>query len=199
MVRRTQAERSSSTRSALTGAAIELLIEHGWAAATAGKVCERAGVTRGALVHHFVDLGGLLAATLDRLYLDMVTAVGEPATTTRGTLEHAWTAMRDRRFKAVLEAWWAAGNDPELARAIGPVIARFSSLVSPVSSPATGDGEPGVGVFLLTAREALLGLALGRATGGGRPLGHEAAVVEALFHAADELDERHRAAKGTTT
>ena len=44
----------------LAEAAIDLLIERGWAATTAVAVCERAGVTRGALLHHYDDLGDLL-------------------------------------------------------------------------------------------------------------------------------------------
>ncbi|MBV9950634.1 MAG: helix-turn-helix transcriptional regulator, partial [Acidimicrobiia bacterium] len=53
MERRSQAERSATTQRALIEAAVELLIERGWAATTAVAVCERAGCTRGALIHHY--------------------------------------------------------------------------------------------------------------------------------------------------
>lgn len=42
--------------------------------------------------------------------------------------------------------------------------------------------------FYLTAREAMLGLALGRATGGGKALGHERIVLARLRREAVEYD-----------
>lgn len=197
MARRTQEERSTATQAALVGAAIDLLVRRGWAATTAAEVCQRAGVTRGALMHHYPNLGGLLASALDQLYDDMLAKAGGPADTVCGAIDTAWTAIGDRRFKAVMEAWWAAGNDPELARQIGPVVARFAALVSPRNSASKRFRDPAVATFLLTSREALLGLAMGRATSGGRPLDHEAAVLTALREQATALDttylDRHGA------
>ncbi|HEY7440044.1 MAG TPA: helix-turn-helix domain-containing protein, partial [Acidimicrobiia bacterium] len=57
-------------RESLVEAAIELLIERGWAATTAVAVCERAGCTRGALMHHYPALSSLLADALESLYHD---------------------------------------------------------------------------------------------------------------------------------
>ena len=98
--------------------------------------------------------------------------------------------MGDRRFKAVLEAWSAAGNDPELAREIAPAIARFAKLVSVDGGPATSGRtrDPDVVSFVLLAREAMLGLALGRATNGGKALGHERLVLDRLRSEAARLD-----------
>jgi hypothetical protein len=90
-----------------------------------------------------------------------------------------------------MEAWWAAGNDPDLAREIGPVVAQFATLVSPSNSASACFRQPDVATFLLTAREALLGLAMGRATSGGRPLGHERTVLAALRAQATALDSQH--------
>lgn len=197
-MRRTQGERSSATQTALVDAAIELLVTRGWAATTAVEVSERAGVTRGALLHHYPNLGGLLASALDRLYDDMLATAGTPADTIRGAFDRAWAAVSDRRFKAVMEAWWAAGNDPDLARSIGPVVARFATLVAPQNAASARLHDAPATTFLLTAREALLGLAMGRATSGGRALGHEAAVLDALRAQADALDAHHLTAKGAT-
>ena len=52
--RRSQADRSATTKAALADAAIEVLTEQGWAAVTAIEVCNRVGVSRGAFHHHFV-------------------------------------------------------------------------------------------------------------------------------------------------
>src|SRR4051794_29232122 len=101
--RRTQAERSAATQQALVEAAIELLVERGWAATTAVEVCERAGCTRGALVHHYPSLSTLLATALESLYDDFMAAPRAPITTLRAAVDAMWGAMGDRRFKAVIE------------------------------------------------------------------------------------------------
>ncbi len=191
MVRRTQAERSAATQEALVDAAIELLMERGWAATTAVAVCDRAGCTRGALMHHYPNLSALLAHALESLYDDLVRLARPPVTTVGEVLDAIWRAVGDPRWKAVLEAWSAAGNDPELARELTPAIARFAKLVSPTSSPAEGPvRDADAKAFVLTAREAMLGLALGRANNGGTPLGHERVVLARLRAEAADLDAR---------
>ncbi len=51
--RRTQAERTEATRAALIGAARRLFAERGYDAVSAEEIVRAAGVTRGALYHHF--------------------------------------------------------------------------------------------------------------------------------------------------
>lgn len=48
-----QQDRSRATRSRVLEAAVECLAELGWAGSTVGVVAERAGVSRGAVQHHF--------------------------------------------------------------------------------------------------------------------------------------------------
>ena len=63
--RRTQAERTATTRAALIAAGRTLFGERGYAAVGIEEVVRRAGVTRGALYHQFGDKRGLFAAVLD--------------------------------------------------------------------------------------------------------------------------------------
>ncbi len=173
----------------LVGAAIELLIERGWAATTAVAVCERAGCTRGALVHHYRSLSALLAHALETIYADFAAMRDDAPTDIVDGLDRMWAAMSDRRFKAVLEAWSAAGNDAELAVEIAPAIERFATLMSigdPTHPEAASSSE--VASFVLMAREAMLGLALGRSTNGGVPLRHESTVLDRLRTDAAQLD-----------
>jgi len=65
--RRTQAERSEATRGALIAAGRRLFAEHGYEAVSAEQIVRAAGVTRGALYHHFGGKPELLDAVYDQL------------------------------------------------------------------------------------------------------------------------------------
>src|SRR5947209_15883938 len=65
--RRSQAERSAATREALLDATIECLVADGYANTTTSRVAERAGVSRGAHLHHFQTRNALVAAAMERL------------------------------------------------------------------------------------------------------------------------------------
>jgi hypothetical protein len=141
-------------------------------------------------VHHYPSLSALLAHALEWLYDDLIATAPKPPTSVVGLVDAVWAATGDPRFKAVLEAWSAAGNDPELAAELAPAIARFAKLVSPTGALAPVLRDPDAQAFFLTAREAMLGLALGRSTNGGRPLGHEAIVLARLRVEAAVFDAR---------
>ncbi len=189
--RRTQAERTAATRRALVDAALDLLVERGWAGITSVAVCERAGLTRGAFVHHFDGLPDLFAAALDARYGELSAAAqaGPRPTSIADLVARTWESLTATDFKVVIEAWLAAANDPDLGAAIGPVVERFAKLVQPERrSDLLVDRD--AQAFFHTVQEAMLGLALGRATNHGRPVGHERSVLEQLARLAHEHDER---------
>jgi AcrR family transcriptional regulator len=66
-VPRTQQQRRDETRRALLDAAVESLIEVGFARTTTLEVQRRADVSRGALLHHFPSKAELLVAAVDHL------------------------------------------------------------------------------------------------------------------------------------
>ncbi|MGN2640786.1 TetR/AcrR family transcriptional regulator [Nocardia takedensis] len=70
MPRRSQEDRSRTTRSALEQAGRRLFADKGFTATSAELLVAEAGVTRGALHHHYGDKRGLFLAVLEQLEVD---------------------------------------------------------------------------------------------------------------------------------
>ena len=71
-----QAERTEATRAALLQAARALFAEKGYAAVPAEEIVRAAGVTRGALYHHFQDKKDLFRAVHESLEEELVARIG---------------------------------------------------------------------------------------------------------------------------
>lgn len=70
MQRRSQEDRSRATRAALEQAGRRLFAERGFAATSAEELVTEAGVTRGALHHHYGDKRGLFLAVLEKIEVE---------------------------------------------------------------------------------------------------------------------------------
>ena len=66
-VRRTQAERSETMRARILTAAVTCLFEQGYGATTTVSVAATAGVSRGAMLHHFPSKADLMLAALSHI------------------------------------------------------------------------------------------------------------------------------------
>jgi AcrR family transcriptional regulator len=67
MPRRTQAERSETTRRAIVEAAAKRMTRDGIARTTLDDVADDAGVTKGALYHHFASKDDLIVSVIDSM------------------------------------------------------------------------------------------------------------------------------------
>ena len=76
MPRRSQRDRSESTRAALVSTARRLFGERGYPSVPAEEVVSQAGVTRGALYHHYADKRSLFRAVFEELESEISAAVG---------------------------------------------------------------------------------------------------------------------------
>lgn len=102
-----QAERTEATRAALLKAARELFAARGYAAVPAEEVVRAAGVTRGALYHHFQDKKDLFRAVHESLEEELVARIGS---TIQG--EEDVLALLEKGTDAFLDAC----EDPSFAR-----------------------------------------------------------------------------------
>ncbi len=87
MSSRTQAERSEATRAALMQAGRRLFAERGYADVGTEEIVRAAGVTRGALYHHFDGKRNLLAAIYEQMEAEIAGRLGESVTPGAGPLE----------------------------------------------------------------------------------------------------------------
>lgn len=107
--RRTQAERTEATRGALIAAARRLFTERGYDGVAAEEIVRAAGVTRGALYHHFGGKPQLLEAAYEQLEAESTERVARIVLGSE--LESPLGAMR-----AGIEAFLDECAEPELRR-----------------------------------------------------------------------------------
>ncbi|WP_175541650.1 TetR/AcrR family transcriptional regulator [Polaromonas sp. YR568] len=110
--RRTQEERSATTRSQLVQAAVACIAQLGLNKATFSAIAAKAGLTSGAVQHHFqsrdelllavvVDFGKSLADTSDTAH-----AKNEPiASRVRRIFERYWGLFSSPQFLAIMKIW----------------------------------------------------------------------------------------------
>ena len=130
MTRRTQADRSAATRSALVAAGRRLFAEHGFAGVGTEAITAEAAVSRGALYHHFADKTELFAGVLEAVEAEVAQRIAESA-----------LAGEDLSFPAVMtrafDTWLDACEAPEVQRILltdGPSVlgwARWREILQP--------------------------------------------------------------------
>jgi len=86
--RRSQAERRAATHQALLDAGRHLFAERGFAGAGQEDIVERAGVTRGALSHHFGTKEGLFRAVVESVEQDLTERIAVAAMEGDNPVEH---------------------------------------------------------------------------------------------------------------
>jgi AcrR family transcriptional regulator len=168
--RRTQAERRAATRTALLDAAVDCLAEEGYAKTTKRRIAERAGVSSGALQHHFASKAELLGEATRHISAKMakeVLAQGVPDTPSirrrdEQLLDRMWALYRGPLYRAAVELVVAAHTDPELrAQRLGAQqeIARWNEMGAKLLYPELA-GKPQLGQLITTGQATMRGLAL---------------------------------------
>jgi AcrR family transcriptional regulator len=130
--RRSQAERSAATSASLIAATITSLYEKGYAATSTTQVAQLAGVSRGAMLHHYPTKVHLMAATVYATYASDISAYqavsvvdGEQNDYLDRLIDTAWSCFRSPSGIAQTEIWMATRSDVDLASAVLPVHAAI--------------------------------------------------------------------------
>ena len=100
-------ENAAATQAALRAAGRRLFGSRGYEATSLGALCTEAGVTTGALYHHFGDKKGLFAAVAEELDSDLVKLVGQAVARALTQGKDPWAA-----FLTGIDTLLAAGVDP---------------------------------------------------------------------------------------
>jgi AcrR family transcriptional regulator len=167
--RRTQAQRSAEMRQRLLDATVACLIDYGYAATTTARVVEKAGVTKGAQLHHFPSKESMVIAAIDYLARQRAQAaigkigrVEDSDDPAAAVLEFLWESHQGPMFVATVELWVAARTNPALV----DEVKRVEPLVTDTLTAAVGQLLPGqvqqkaLRNALFTAMEALQGIML---------------------------------------
>ena len=132
-----QAEKSAMTRLAILEATIQCLLELGYANTTTALIANYAGLSRGAMMHHFPSRMSVMRAVVDHLhqlrlqeYLDLMVDIDDPQRTLtheviRKSVEAAWLYVNLPSFLAYQELLSASRTDAELRQVIDPVEKDF--------------------------------------------------------------------------
>jgi AcrR family transcriptional regulator len=207
--RRTNVERTATTRARLLDATVTSLAERGYAATTTTEVSRRSGVSRGALLHHFPSRQELVLAAVEHVVerrIEEVRAVGtrvpDGAHRVDMALELLWTTMRGPTFSACFELIVAARTDPGLRAAVAEMGGRLDDGILAAAAelfpPPSGEMERFTFDSLIRLVFAVLyGLAFQSFTGGPAEEANATAVlfllkrIARMFDAAGRVPEMH--------
>jgi AcrR family transcriptional regulator len=170
--RRTQEERRAETRGKLLDATIGSLLEGGYPATTTRRVAELAGVSAGAMTHHFPHRVDLVGAAIERLAAQRVEALRvaaeglpkERAARTRAALDLLWGDFSSDLFTIFVKLWVAAADDRELYDRLVPLERQMTRQIVAALPAFLGDEAPDdVADRITLALATMRGLALSAA------------------------------------
>ena len=123
-------------RARLLDATVESLLELGYAGTTTVEIARRAGVSRGAQLHHFPTKAELvitavehLAARRHREFTEAFARLAPGTDLAAAAIDLLWPILSGPTFYAWLELLVAARTDPELRRSIAAAGERLMQRV----------------------------------------------------------------------
>ncbi len=156
-------------RQRLLEATVELLVEQGWSGTSTTLVSKRAGVSRGAQLHHFPTKNDLVLAAVEHLSEVRGRELAEAATNlpngqrrTRAVLEMLAEHFTSPVFTAALELWVAARTDPQLLASLAPLEQRIGREIHrrTLELLEVDESQPGMRELVQATLDLVRGLGL---------------------------------------
>ncbi|EGD54346.1 putative transcriptional regulator [Gordonia neofelifaecis NRRL B-59395] len=133
----------------LLDATMSCLVEFGHSDTTTQRIQDEAGVSRGALLHHFGSKTELLVAAIHHIAdirvanIDaMIADLGDGPDALRDMVTALRQAMTGPPFQAALELWTASRTDPQLREALLPAERRLGQRIRAVFDEHSGISDP---------------------------------------------------------
>jgi AcrR family transcriptional regulator len=131
-----QQRKSVQTRITILEAAIDCLNRHGYARTTTLLISQIAGISRGAMLHHYATKHDLIASVIDYAaykrmenFISGIQALTEAERVDQmAGIEVYWRSLLSREFGAYLELMMAARTDRELAEIFLPKARRYDAV-----------------------------------------------------------------------
>jgi len=173
--RRTQGDRSDEARSKAISAAVQLLVEGGFGAATTPAIALKAGMSRGRLTHQFPTKNALLVAICEHLtdlFIDSF-ALDLPAGTSveqrvEAIVRQSAAIYLSDDYLALLHIFFGASGHPDLAKGLSVHSERISHQLPAIFCSAFADQDTSSPQLTLGFRmivDLLRGMAIGRFLG----------------------------------
>lgn len=168
-VRVTQEERTRAMRQRLLEATVQCLVEHGWSGTSTTLVSQRAGVSRGAQLHHFPSKADLVIAAVEHLAVvrrDELSVAAAALPTGPGRTSAVLQMLGDHFssdvFVAALELWVAARADAKLMAALGPLerLTGRETHKLTVAMLGADESQPGARELVQATLDLIRGLGL---------------------------------------
>jgi AcrR family transcriptional regulator len=164
-----QEERTRAMRARLLEATVELLVEKGYAGTSTTLVSERAGVSRGAQLHHFPTKQDLVVAAVRHVtevrgaeLAAAARALPAGPRRTRAVLRVLGDHFTSPVFTAALELWVAARTDEALLAEVAPLEQQVGRETHRLTVELLGadESQPGVRELVQATLDLVRGLGL---------------------------------------
>lgn len=161
----TRKEQRERTHEALLDATTRCLVTHGHAGTTTQRIQDEAGVSRGALLHHFGSKSELLVAAIHHIaemrlrdFSELVAELGDGPEALEQMVKAIRSVMAGPPFQAAIELWTASRTDPQLRAELLPAERRLGSALRSLFNQHSGITDPEAAQ---TAFESLMALVRG--------------------------------------
>jgi AcrR family transcriptional regulator len=205
-----QAQKSAMMRDTILDAALDCFITIGYASTTTAKIAEKAGVSRGAMLHHFPSKTELIQAAVEYLHdklrelyatnVDKITHDLPVDERNRLGLQGYWNYLSSDLFTAYHELCVAGRTDPELQGILEDSIKRFDQNMLESNKQLFPEWSARGEIYDLAmdiTKFLMEGMAVSQIVSQkemrvNRMIGYLGDRLEEIFHSADDDGAIHR-------